>query len=336
MNFFFFILQVFINIFIIFHFKKISKIVNLFDLPDDVRKLHKKKVAAIGGCLIFFNLSIFFFINSIQYVFFSSSLDNFTLNELIVFYLFAFLFFIIGFFDDKFHFSSNIKLLLFVIIILVFIWFNNIFQIQNIKFSFLVESIDISYISFIFTILAFLLFINAFNMFDGINLQSGFYTIFIFSIFLYKGIFIELSFLLIISLIFFLYLNFKNKCFLGNNGTLFISFIICYFFIKSSVSYKSFYADEIFLIMMIPGIDLLRLAIFRIWSGKHPFKPDRNHIHHILVNNLGFLKATIILNFLTIIPYIIAVLFGYIAHIIIFILQLYFLLILKYSYIKKY
>jgi UDP-GlcNAc:undecaprenyl-phosphate GlcNAc-1-phosphate transferase len=242
----------------------------------------------------------------------------------------------IGFFDDKFHLSSNIKLSLFVIIILLFIFFNNIFQIQNIKFSFLLESIDISYISLIFTILAFLLFINAFNMFDGINLQSGFYSIFIFSIFLHKGIFIESSFFLIISLLFFLFLNFKNKCFLGNNGTLFISFVISYFFIKASVLYNSFFADEIFLIMMIPGIDLLRLAIFRIWSRKHPFNPDRNHIHHILVNNLGFLKATIILNFLTIVPYIITVLFGYIAYITIFILLLYFLLIFKYSFIKKY
>ena len=63
-------------------------------------------------------------------------------------------------------------------------------------------------------------------MWDGINLQAGFYCILIFLIFILKGIFVNLSLILIISLLFFLYLNFKNKAYLGESGTQLMAFII--------------------------------------------------------------------------------------------------------------
>ena len=42
-------------------------------------------------------------------------------------------------------------------------------------------------------------------------------------------------------------------------------------------------SDHIFLIMIIPGIDLIRLFLTRVSKGYSPFKPDRNHLHHILL-----------------------------------------------------
>jgi UDP-GlcNAc:undecaprenyl-phosphate GlcNAc-1-phosphate transferase len=167
-------------------------------------------------------------------------------------------------------------------------------------------------------------------MFDGINLQSVLYSIFIFLIFIYKGIFIELTIIMLIPILFFLYLNFKNKCFLGDNGAILISFIISFFFIKSYLFYDAFYADEIFLIMLIPGLDLLRLAVFRILHGKHPFKPDRNHIHHILLNNFGFAKTIIIINVIIVFPTIISYYFGHTIYFIAFSILSYSLLIYKY------
>ena len=66
---------------------------------------------------------------------------------------------------------------------------------------------------------------NAFNMFDGINLQSTLYSLIILlSLIFYfqDSYFLKI---LIISLVFFLYLNSKNYSFLGDSGTLF-----CHFF----------------------------------------------------------------------------------------------------------
>ena len=40
------------------------------------------------------------------------------------------------------------------------------------------------------------------------------------------------------------------------------------------------YSDAIYLIMYLPGIELMRLYIFRVLNKKSPFEPDRNHLHH--------------------------------------------------------
>ena len=46
-----------------------------------------------------------------------------------------------------------------------------------------------------------------------------------------------------------------------------------------------FYGDEVFIILIIPAIDMLRLFFMRIMKKKSPFKGDLNHLHHI-VNNV--------------------------------------------------
>ena len=52
---------------------------------------------------------------------------------------------------------------------------------------------------------------------------------------------------------------------------------------------------------MIPGIDMLRLFIFRIKNKKNPFSGDNNHIHHLLLkfhknnNDLAILSTLLIL-----------------------------------------
>ena len=44
------------NILILFFFKKIVNIINIFDEPDQIRKIHSKKVPIIGGIVIFINI----------------------------------------------------------------------------------------------------------------------------------------------------------------------------------------------------------------------------------------------------------------------------------------
>ena len=72
---------------------------------------------------------------------------------------------------------------------------------------------------------------------------------------------------------------------MGESGIQLLAFIICYIFLKTeSLNLNIFYADEIFIIMALPGLDMFRLFLMRIFSGKHPFKPDRKHLHHYLCN----------------------------------------------------
>ena len=98
-------------------------------------------------------------------------------------------------------------------------------------------------------------------------------------------------------------MNFKNKSFLGDSVTLSLGFLIAYIFIKSYNLKYILYADEIFLIMSLPGYELIRLAFTRILKKRHPFKADSNHIHHLIIKRLGFIKAYLIIQLLLIIPY---------------------------------
>ena len=62
-------------------------------------------------------------------------------------------------------------------------------------------------------------------MFDGINLQTATYCILIFLVFIYKDLYVLFSYIVILTLIFFLSYNLSNKAYLGDNGTQILGFI---------------------------------------------------------------------------------------------------------------
>jgi UDP-GlcNAc:undecaprenyl-phosphate GlcNAc-1-phosphate transferase len=185
--------------------------------------------------------------------------------------------------DDKYNLDPNKKFLIFSLLYFSFMQLDKNLIISEIFLNDFRKSIAFKEFSIFFSVLCCLLFLNALNMFDGINYQVATYSIIIFSIFLIKGIFITLSITVIIGLIFFLYLNYKNNIFLGNSGTFLLAFLISYIFIRTYNSTRNiFVIEEIFAIMFLPGAELLRLFFFRIINGNNPFKPDRHHIHHLL------------------------------------------------------
>lgn len=291
-------------IFLIF-FNRIEIYFNLKDYGDGKRKFQTKPISLLGGTILFINFLIYLILHiynnklfTFDYVTNSRELFSLVFGS-IIFYLY-------GLYDDKFKLSANYKLIISFFLVLLFVTVDNNLLITELQFSFLKNSINLKNFSYFFTVLAFLLFMNALNMFDGINLQSGTYILIIFVIFLYKGISSNLILSLIFPLIIFLTLNFKNKVYMGESGIQFAAFIISYLFIKSNnYDNLSFYADEIFIIMGLPGLDMFRLFITRLLSGSHPFKPDTNHIHHLVSSyfskNISFI---IILTYILISIYI--------------------------------
>ena len=144
-------------------------------------------------------------------------------------------------------------------------------------------------------ILSFTLLANSMNMFDGINLQLILFSSFLFFLFALKGFMPIFFILLLICFIFLAILNYKSKVFLGDSGAYLISIIIGCTFIYQYNNYSNhFFGDEVFIILIIPAIDMLRLFFMRIIKKKHPFKGDLNHLHHI-VNNFTKNKTLTIL-----------------------------------------
>ena len=268
------------NLIVFFKFETISQKLTFFDKPDGKLKKHLKPVSLVGGLIILINLYL---------IIFSLSLLNFKNlafenNFMSGFILLSTLFYSIGLVDDLKNLSPNKKLIFLFISIIMVIYFFPSINLEHIKISFLKEILYFKY-SKIFLVLSFALLANAMNMFDGINLQLILFTSFVFIIFILKGFLPIFFILLLICLIFLAILNYKNKVFLGDGGAYLISVILgCTFIYQYNNFGNFFYGDEVFIILIIPAIDMLRLFFMRVMKKKSPFKGDLNHLHHI-VNN---------------------------------------------------
>ena len=282
-----------VNFPIVCFFNQLVHLININDRPDNVRKLHKKDVPLFGGILIIYNLSIFliadFFLdlNILQEI--SSK------REYLAFIIGVLFLFFIGIFDDKYNLSANKKLILNFFILLFLTLLDDNLVVKQLTFSFIENPIYLNNFSHLFTILCILLFINAINMFDGINLQTGTYCIIIFTIFIFKDIYVFVSVILICTLILFLFYNFSNKIFLGDSGTHILAFLISYILIKSYNFNLAFTVEEIFIILSFPGLDMFRLFVIRVFKGKNPFSPDRNHIHHLIQKKFNKFQTFLII-----------------------------------------
>lgn len=290
------------NFLIIIYFDKIKFFHLNIDKPDLKRKLHKKAVPLAGGSIIILNLFIYFLISLFEPKIFFNEIIFDNTKSLILFFFTSCLIFILGFFDDKFDYSANLKFSFISILILIILSLDKQLIIQVIKFSFLNREFYLSQYSILFTCFCFLVFLNAFNMFDGINLQASSYslTIFLCIIIFYLDLF--LAKIIFISLLSYSFLNYKNKTFLGDSGSLLISFIIGYIFIKLYNFQLINFADEIVIYMLIPGIDLIRLFFKRILIKKNPLTSDRFHLHHLLLLKYSYFKSLLIIYGLITLP----------------------------------
>jgi UDP-GlcNAc:undecaprenyl-phosphate GlcNAc-1-phosphate transferase len=294
------LILILLNFLIIINQKSISRFINIYDYPDNIRKFQKIPVPLIGGFIFYFNLLFFCILLSFSDIFFIKNVWP-DYKSFLIFIFFSTIVFIFGIYDDVKKINPNIKLLTTIFIILFYCFLDNSLVINNLRFSFLSKDILLNSLAVPFTILCFLLFINAFNMFDGLDLQCTLYSIFIFILlFLIRLDFFFIFF--IIPLIFFLYLNINKFSYLGNSGSILLSFTIAVLVIKLYNNNNIQFSDRIFLIMCVPGFDLLRLAIFRIYKKQHPFYPDNNHLHHIIYKRFSFVITTLIIQTIIIFP----------------------------------
>lgn len=300
-----------LNLIILINLKKFSKILNIYDHPDGKLKIHKAKVPLIGGLILILNFStIFFYQIFFQERFLSLNINYFNNFELFSLLILIYSYFFLGLYDDKFYLSPFKKLLISILIIFIVIFFNENLIISNFSLSFLEKRIFLGNASIFFTIFSILILINALNFYDGINGQSCLIFLFFFSYLLFKS---DVNFFYLICIILILMvmiLNFKNLLFLGDSGIYLLTIILSISLIyEYNVQKNIIYADEIFFLLLFPGVDLLRLTITRSLNSKNPFLGDRNHIHHLLINRFSLLFSNIILISLTILPILLFIIF---------------------------
>ena len=282
--------HILLNLFIFYFFDSLKKKINIYDYPDKKKKLHKKAIPLMGGVIFLFNLILFLVLNNL-------SLTTIELSILLC----SASFLLIGIFDDKFDLSPYFKFFSLAVILLIFFIFNE----KMIITSFDIYNYNIRFsknIGIFFSILCILLFVNALNLFDGINLQSSLYGLFCLTFLIFRGLFFEIILIIIIPLFLIIYLNNKNKTFMGDSGTLFLGSIISLIVIANYTKTNFLTTDEIFLLMFLPGMDMLRLFIERIFHGKNPLIGDREHLHHYFVRLYNYRFSILSIFVISILP----------------------------------
>ena len=298
------IILFFINFLFLANFDYFKKLVNIYDFPDKKLKKHKKKTPILGGLILAIN---FFIIFTYQFFFsehFLSFSINFTaINEYLSILILVFGLFLLGLYDDKNNLAPHLKLLYSSVIILFSLLLNDKILIEMFSLSFYEKKIFLENNSLIFTIFCILILLNAINFYDGINGQSCLFFIFVFLYLFFKSEFQYFYLISVLLVTLILCLNLTNKLFLGDSGIFLLSAIISLSFIYEHNHNKSiFFADEIFLVLILPGIDLIRLTCARVFNNKNAFYGDRNHIHHLLNNKFSLVSTNTILVLLCCLP----------------------------------
>ncbi len=147
--------------------------------------------------------------------------------------------------------------------------------------------------------------VNAYNFIDGINGLAGglaiisalaFAMLFYFS---GMGEYAVLALALAGAVFGFLWFNFgRAKIFMGDNGSTFIGLLLSFFtvvFFQNHARVGGGIACPplvVFSFLAVPLVDLAKVVLGRVSRGCSPFKGDRTHIHHLMLN-AGFGQRSI-------------------------------------------
>jgi UDP-N-acetylmuramyl pentapeptide phosphotransferase/UDP-N-acetylglucosamine-1-phosphate transferase len=295
-----FLTSAFITAFAIPNIIRVAKIKNLFDFPDE-RKLHKEVVPTLGGMAIFAGVlfSVTFWTDQVQIV----ELQYIITSLLILFF--------IGIKDDLVNLRASKKLVGQIIAAIILVHMGKI-RLTTFYGMFGIRDIPV-WFSYIFSIFTCVVITNAFNLIDGIDGLAGSLGIVgasTFGLWYYFLGLTQYSILcsaLVGSLLAFLWFNrTPAKIFMGDTGSMLVGFVMALLAIKFIESVRVLPRDHDYKILsvpvftcsvlLIPLFDTLRVFLIRISKGKSPFHPDRNHIHHILIDlKMSHLKATALL-----------------------------------------
>ncbi len=269
----------------------------LYDIPDE-RKVHTRLIASLGGVGIFAGF-ILASLLSIQGQF------NF---EFQYFFAAAIVIFFLGLKDDLMILSASKKFIGQLIAASILIHLGGI-RLDSMYGLFGFEQVPEGF-GLALSYLTIIVVMNSFNLIDGVDgLASslGLLSMLVFGSYFFAvnlQAYALLSFSMAGSLIAFLIFNHHPaKIFMGDSGSLMIGLINSILVIKFiNVAHDPSIAIPVtssvaigFAILIVPLLDTLRVFSIRIINGRSPFTPDRNHVHHLLLDRgLGHAAVTLI------------------------------------------
>jgi UDP-GlcNAc:undecaprenyl-phosphate/decaprenyl-phosphate GlcNAc-1-phosphate transferase len=265
---------------------KVAREKKLFDIPD-ARKVHTKPIASLGGVGVFLG----FMVASLLSV---STGQN---PEFQFFFAASIITFFLGLKDDILILSANKKFLVQLAVASIIIHLGGL-RIDSLHGIMDVYEVP-EWLGTFLTYTTIIVIVNAFNLIDGVDGLAGslgLLTTGLFGTYFFMAdmqAYAILSFAMAGSLVAFLIFNFNPaKIFMGDSGSLLLGLvnaILVIKFIAVADAPGTVYpmASGVALgvaALIIPLLDTLRVFSIRLSQGRSPFSPDRNHIHHLLLD----------------------------------------------------
>jgi len=276
---------------------KVAQMKKLYDVPDE-RKVHLNPIPSLGGLGIFAGF-LFGVLLSTPFTK-TPEMQYFIAAAMVIFFL--------GIKDDIIVLSPIKKFIGQVFAAFIIVYLGNI-QITSMHGFLGIHELPTS-ISLILTYFTILVIINSFNLIDGIDGLAaglGILTTSILGLYMYQvgeTSYAILALALVGSLLGFIIYNFQPaRIFMGDTGSLLVGLVNAILVIKfiqvgttPGVAIPIQAAPALaFALLMIPLLDTLRVFAIRMFQRRSPFSPDRNHIHHLMLDK-GLSHRTISLS----------------------------------------
>ncbi len=267
----------------------------LYDIPDE-RKVHTRPVASLGGVGIFGGFLLAALL----------SIQGYLNPEFQYFFAAALVIFFLGLKDDLMILSATKKFIGQIIAASILIHLGGI-RLDSMHGLFGFGQVSEGF-GLALSYLTIIVVINSFNLIDGIDglaASLGILTMTVFGAYFFAvgyQAYALLAFSMAGSLVAFIIFNHHPaKIFMGDSGSLMIGLVNSILVIKFiTVANDPFVTIPVpssvaigFAILIVPLLDTLRVFSIRIIHARSPFTPDRNHVHHLLLDKgLGHAAVT--------------------------------------------
>ena len=212
---------------------------------------------------------------------------------------------VIGVLDDKYALSAGVRIATQVAVVLM-MFYGSGFQLTDIGDPFGIGVVSLGPFTLICTTIVSLTVINAYNFIDGADGLAGSLVLVALLAIALVGGYSEPSTAIALtvsaSVVGFLMFNFpvpwnrRVRTFMGDAGSTFLGFTILWVVLGASQGADRLISPVIGLwFAAVPIHDCLTCFVRRTWAGKSPFKPGRDHFHHVLNRGAPQARRTIVI-----------------------------------------
>ena len=274
--------------------KKIAIHVNAMDIPNG-RKVHKEPMPRLGGLGIYMG----FLLGYILFGEMSTRMNAILIGSIIII--------ITGIIDDINPIPAKIKFLFQLIAASVVALYGDILLRDLSAFGFY---IDFGIFSYPITIIFIVSIINCINLIDGLDgLAAGLSSIYFLTIGIVIvgwtndfGLDVMITFIMLGATLGFLCHNFNPaKIFMGDSGSMFLGYIIA---VIALLGFKNVTLTTLLApicLLAIPIMDTLFAILRRLINKKPIDEPDKEHLHHQLLNlHLSHRNTVLVIYFIDI------------------------------------